>query len=225
MNALRQGNVGVHAHVDLFLDAGTQSFWDGGESVTISTRTYVPIGGFGAASATSMSRGLGADGIQLTLDATRLLSAANDLTDPAYWLSQIIADGGYRQRRMEMFYSFWDHDSAALLFTRRVFTGVIDQMNSQQTPAQDGGGGLAILVVNCENLALRFGQRVGRVRSHEDQQEIWPGDDGFKFVASTIAKEREIYWGRNGSTASSPGFSPRTSPRDPYDIDPGTRYR
>lgn len=206
--ALREGAIALYLCLDLFLDSGQQSFWDGPEDVTISSRTYVAIGAYGGVSTVTMGADLGGGGIELVLDASKLLSDANDVTDPAYFLSTIISDGGYRQRRMELAYSIWNAETGAHIRNVRRFTGLIDQMEIREEPGGEEGG-RALLIVRCESLALRYGQRIGRVRSHEDQQEIWAGDDFFKYCAGSVAQERQLVWGRGSSTtpAASAGAS------------------
>lgn len=196
--SLREDPLGIFLCVDLFLDAGTQRFWDGPETTAIGGNTYVATGGYAGASAVSQIADLGASGVELSLDASALLNAAGDPTDPAYFISQIIAAGGYRQRRQEWNYSIWNGKTGVHIFQRRCFTGVIDQMVIRQAAS-----GTARLVVRGESLTLRYGQRIGRVRNHEDQQELYPGDDFFKLCSGSIATEKNIIWG--GKTASTKG--------------------
>jgi len=222
-SALR-GNVGVFLCVDLFLDSGLCSFWDGPENVIIGERTYVATGAYAGATAASSGAHMSAQGVQLSLDASRLLADAADETDPAYFLSTIISEGGYRQRRVEMAYSVWSADPIAHVMQRRCFTGLIDQMEIREAPGGDDGRGQSILLVRCESLALRYGQRVGRTRSHEDQQEIYPGDDFFKAASGSIATERNLMWGRSNSGI--PGGSVPYSPSDikSHDLVKNIRY-
>ncbi|MDX2277711.1 MAG: hypothetical protein NW206_19850 [Hyphomonadaceae bacterium] len=197
-NALRSGPLALYLCCDLELDSGTERFWDGPEDATIDGDTFLAIGAFASASSVSMGLDLGGGGVELMLDATKLLDAAANPTDPAYFLSTIISNGGYRQRPMHLYYSFWNASTGLHILQVRAFTGLIDQMTILQRPGADGRG-QAILKVACESLTLRYGTRVGRVRSHADQQEIWPGDDFFKFCAGSVAQERNLDWGKEGS--------------------------
>lgn len=198
-DALRSGPLALYLCVDLFLDGGTQRFWDGPENAVISGDSYLSIGAYAGASVVSQGADLGGNGIELTLDATKLLGAAADVSDPAYFLSTIISAGGYRQRPMRLSFSFWNADTGAHILQLRKFTGVIDQMQIDDKPATGSGEGRALLVIKCESLTLRYGQRTGRVRSHADQQEIWPGDDFFKLCAGSVATERSLNWGHKAA--------------------------
>ena len=191
--ALRRGAIGARALLDLYLASGRYSFWDGDEHESINGVTYVSAGAFATVSDISYGIDLGADGIEIAFDATRLLNASPDPFDPVKLLSTINAED-YHQKRAEMRLILFDTETREQILVVRSFTGVIDQMPIEETPGE--GGSSAILIVKLESVARRYGRRVGRTRTHEDQQEIWPGDDFFKFVGSTIAKERQIYWGR-----------------------------
>lgn len=201
-NALRSGPLALYLCVELDLDSGTVRFWDGPDHVDIDGDTYYAIGAYAGCTTISMGADLGGQGIELTLDATKLLGDAGDVSDPAYFLSTIISDGGYRQRPMRAAYSFWNAQTGVHLLQIRKFTGLIDQMEIREEPGGDGSG-QALLKVRCESMTLRYGQRVGRIRGNEDQQEIFAGDEFFKLCAGSIATERELLWGHKGAKTPS----------------------
>lgn len=203
-SALRSGPLALFLCVDLDLDSGTVRFWDGPENAEIDSEDYIAIGAYAGCSSVSMGADIGGAGVELTLDATKLLAAGSDITDPAYFLSTIISDGGYRQRPMRVYFSLWNAETGAHIRQVRRFTGLIDQMEIREEPAADGAGH-AILKVRCESMTLRYGQRNGRVRGNEDQQEIYSGDKFFELCAGAVAMEKELRWGHKGATTAPNG--------------------
>lgn len=195
LNTLIHGPVALFNCASFYIDDGPYHFWNGPGTKEIGGTTYLSIGGFGYVSAVGHSADMAASGIEFVLDATRLLKASNNLADPGNWLASVIANGGYRQRRMSMAYSLWNANTGAHLFQRRAFTGVIDQMAVRYDPNPEKGMGNLKLIVRCEAITLRYGQRLGRIRSHEDQREIDPDDDFYKFCTGSIIRERSLQWG------------------------------
>lgn len=203
--ALR-GPVAIRILVDLYLDSGRYSFWDGDAHAAFNGATYLSAAAVGGVSPISLGQDLGAEGITLTLDGTRLLEIAGDPRDPAEVLGTF-EDENYQQRAVDVSYAFFSMETQALILVQRRFAGLIDQAPIQERPPGDDGPGAVILTINCESLARRYGRRVGRLRSHDDQQEIWPGDDFYKFKASTLANERNLLWGRKGDPSQGGAFS------------------
>lgn len=204
LNTLRYGPAALFTCVSLFIDDGPYHFWNGPSNHDIDGTTFLSIGAFGWATAVGHSSDMAASGIELVLDATRILKAANDETDPGLWVATVIANGGYRQRRMNMAYSIWNADTGEHVMQRRTFTGVIDQMAIRYDPSPENGLGACKLIVRCEAITLRYGQRLGRIRSHEDQREIAPTDDFYKFCTGSVIRERTLQWGKAGGSAGAP---------------------
>lgn len=198
LNTLRYGPAALFTCVDLHIDDGPYYFWDGPEAATIDAKAYLSLGGYAGVSTVIHGADLGSSAVDLILDASRLLSASNNPSDPANWLATVISNGGYRQRRMYMFYSIWNASTGVHVLQRRAMSGVIDQMRIRYDPDANSGKGSAKLVVRCEDISLRYGQRLGRLRNHEDQREIDPTDDFFKMTAGAIIRERTLQWGRAG---------------------------
>lgn len=202
--ALRRGAIGARAMLDLYLGSGRYSFWDGDDHETINGVTYISAGAFATISDISYGIDLGADGIEIVFDATRLLNASPDPFDPVKLLSTINAED-YHQRRAELRLVLFDAETREQILLVRSFTGVIDQMPIEESPGEDGAS--VLLIIRLESVARRYGRRVGRTRTHEDHQEIYPGDDFFRFVSSTVAKERQLYWGRMPPAGTVSGVS------------------
>lgn len=193
--ALRSGAIAIRVLVDLYLGSGRYSFWDGVQHMTLDGQQYLAAGAFASISTISFGQDLGADGVEIVFDATRLLEASPEPFDPAALLATI-HDEAYHQRRIDIRFAFFNAETGEQVLTLRRFGGLIDQIEIRDAPPSDDGPGGAHMVIRCESVARRYGRREGRVRSHEDQTEIWPGDDFFKFTQATITAERRIIWGR-----------------------------
>lgn len=205
-NTLLHGPVALFTCVDLHIDDGPYYFWDGPTNETIDGKAYLSLGGYAGVSAVAHSVDLGSSGVDLILDATRLLNDAGDPSDPGEWLATVIANGGYRQRRMYLYYSIWNASTGVHVLQRRALTGLIDQMRVRYDPEPRTGRGTAKLIVRCEDITLRYGQRLGRLRNHEDQSEIWGGtDDFFSMTSGAIIRERYLEWGKQD--AATPGVT------------------
>jgi len=207
--ALREKAVALRVLVDLYLGSGRYSFWDGDAHASFEGQTYLAAGAFATVSQISYGQDLGAEGIEITFNASTLLAQSAEPFDPAALLSTIHAEA-YHQRRIDVRFAIFDAETGALVLLIRRFAGLIDQIEIREVPSGDEGPGGALMVIKCESVARRYGRREGRTRTHEDQQEIWGAgvDDFFKFVASSISGETRLLWGRaptNQPGAIAPG--------------------
>jgi hypothetical protein len=190
--ALR-GPLAIRVLIDLYLDSGRFSFWDGEGHVNFDGTRYLAAGAFLSAGSVTMGADLGVENVTLTLDGTRLVAAAAEEADPGALLATF-GQENYQQRRIEIRFAIFDALTGELVLLLRRFAGLIQQAILSEA-ISEAGAAVALRVV-CESVARRYGRRGGRTRSHEDQTAIFAGDDFFKFVASTVLKERTIYWGR-----------------------------
>ena len=211
--ALRQHAIGLRVLVDLYLGSGRYSFWDGAEHYTIGGQLYLAAGAFAQISAISYGQDLGAEGMEIIFDATRLLDVSPEPFDPAALLATIHEEA-YHQRRIDIRFWFFDAETGAEVLVLRRFAGIIDQIEINEAPGGDDGPGSATMRIKCESVARRYGRREGRTRSHEDQQEIWGAgqDDFFKFTSASIAGERRLMWGRNTGAQGAGGIAPLDRP-------------
>lgn len=200
--ALRRGAVGVRALIDLYFTSGRYSFWDGDVIWNFEGQNYVPISEFGEISPISLGQDLGAEGIEIVVNGTRLVEAAGG-TDPGALFGTIELEA-YQMRRVEIRLAFFDIETGALLFLRRRYTGIIDQIRHEERRVESGAMNM-FLVVGVESLARRYGTRLGRTRSHEDQQEIYPGDEFFKFTMASGATRPALVWGRKSAQTGGGG--------------------
>lgn len=212
--ALRGHAIAIRTLIDIYLDSGRYSFWDGGENFTYDGATYVDASAFASVSAISAGQDLGAEGVTLTLNGTKLLEAAGDPSDPAAILGTI-ENEIYQLRRVEIRFAFFSAETGELLLVVRRYAGLIDQARQEEEMGE--GAVASLLVLAVESIVRRYGRRGGRTRSHEDQQEIWLGDTFFKYTASAVGRAGTLFWGRKppGSGAVS-GAVASTGPIHQY---------
>lgn len=193
---LRSGAVAVRCLIDFHLDSGRQSYWDGDEAWAYDGATYLPASDFGEISAVSLGLDLGAEGMEIRLNGTKLHEASLDPLDPGA-LFGTIENENYQLRRVDIRFAFFDAETGALVLIIRRFAGFVDQIQQREEVGDDGRM-TEWLIVKLESIARRYGVRGGRTRSHDDQQDIWPGDTFFKFTADSSAKAGTLLWGRAG---------------------------
>lgn len=204
---LRGPSLAICTLVDFYFGSGRYSFWDGVQHMDFDGQRYLAAGAYASVSSISFGQDLGADGVEIVFDATRLLGASIETFDPASMLATI-HDEAYHQKRIEIRFAFLSAETGAVAMTLKRFAGVVDQIEIREVPPQGEEPGAAQMVIRAESVARRYGRREGRTRSHEDQTAIWGTDDFFKFTTSTISQERNIMWGRKpvgGGGAVGPG--------------------
>lgn len=79
-------------------------------------------------------------------------------------------------------------DDEQIVYDHLYFKGVIDNMT--YTQSRDS----ATIAMKCENFLVRFGDKLNRKYTVEDQKTYYPNDDGLGFVEDIA--EQEIVWGR-----------------------------
>lgn len=195
---LSSGPLAIRTLIDFHLDSGRYSFWDGDKAAVFEGATYIPASEFGEIGAVSLGKDLGAEGIELRLNGTRLLEAAPEFGDPGRLFGSV-ENEDYQLRRVDIRFAFFHGETGAVALLVRRYAGFIDQIRQVEQVGDDGEI-TAWLIVSLESIARRYLVRGGRTRSHDDQQDIWPGDDGFKFTASSVLKQGTLYWGRRPPT-------------------------
>lgn len=211
---LAAGAVHIRTLIDFHLDSGRYSFWDGEFDMAFEGQTYVSASDFGEVSAISLGQDLGAEGVEIKVNGTKLQEASPDPLDPGALFGTIETEN-YQLRRVDIRFAFFDPETLELVLLVRRYAGFIDQVR-QVEEVGDAGQITSWLIFNLESIARRYSVRGARTRSHDDQQEIWAGDTFFKFTASTIEKANTLYWGREppknrvGATVSDRGGIPNS---------------
>lgn len=210
---LRSGNVALRTLVDFHLDSGRYSFWDGDDIATFDGQQYLPASDFGEISAISMGQDLGAEGIEVRVNGTKLMEMSPDPLDPGA-LFGTIGSENYQNRRFDVRFAFFHPETLELVLLIKRYAGFIDQMRQVEDIQQDLGAVASWLIISIESIVRRYGVRGGRTRSNDDQQAIWPGDTGYKYTGSTISTQRSRFWGRNAPTSGQTGVvQPSPRPR------------
>lgn len=207
---LRSGALAARCLIDFHLDSGRQSYWDGDEPMDFDGTTYVPASDFGEITAISLGLDLGAEGMEVRLNGTKLHEASPDPLDPGALFGTIEGEN-YQLRRVDIRFAFFSAETGELVLLIRRFAGFIDQIQQKEEIGDDGRM-TEWLIVKLESIARRYGVRGGRTRSHDDQQDIWPGDTFFKFTADSSSKAGTLFWGRGNSKAGGGGGG---NPRNP----------
>jgi hypothetical protein len=69
------------------------------------------------------------------------------------------------------------------------------------------------VVLNCESELVRDTQAPGGLFTDEDQQALYSGDTGFKYLAQMI--DAKVHWGPGGIGVRFGSYNPRTDPLPP----------
>lgn len=191
---LRRGSLAIRTLIDFYLDSGRYSLWDGDSAFSFEGQTYMPSSDVVDIGVISLGSDLGAEGMELRVNGTKLRETSPDPFDPAA-LFGTIENENYQMRRVDIRFAFFDAESGVLLLVKRRYAGFIDQARQLEEIGDDGMA-QCWLVFALESIARRYSVRGARTRTHDDQQDIWAGDTGFKLTASSIAKRGSLYWGR-----------------------------
>lgn len=191
---LESENVKVRTLIDIYLDSGRVSIWDGGFNYSFDGTVYLAAAQFGHISGLSLGQDLGAAGVELHLNGTKVMEASPEPSDPAAIFGTIDSEN-YQLRRVHIHFAFFAADTGALVLKQRRYAGFIDQIR-QEEKADNEGRMETWLVCSLESIARRYGVNGGRTRSHDDQQEIHAGDEFFLFTSQSVLGHGSVYWGR-----------------------------
>jgi len=105
--------------------------------------------------------------------------------DPA--LVATITTEHYRGRDIRVYVGFLDSD-------HKVIGTPIQEWRGRMDYCDTAIGATASVTLNAESRLADCDRARTRRYSHEDQQDLYPGDLGFEFVTAMVSKE--IVWGR-----------------------------
>jgi hypothetical protein len=163
--------------VELIFDSAPLRMWGGRGNLTWWGRTFTGTGDFGGISAISETAKIEANGIDLSLSGI-----------PSQMISLALAEP-YRGRRVYVWLAFFSTTTGALLADPvPVFAGRMDTMRISDS------GQTSTISVSCESKLIDLERARERRYTHEDQQDLYPGDLGLEYVASL--QEKELFWGR-----------------------------
>ena len=168
---------------ELAFSTGTLYFWNGYGDITMtaggSSNTFTGLGDLISVSPIGESDQVEAIGASLSLTGIKssLISAA---------LSAL-----YTNRNASIYLGLFDSNKSVVSDVYTLFKGKMDIMKI------DEGSETASITLNIENRLIVFDRPKERRFTHEDQQNRFAGDLGFKFVPDL--QDKEIIWGKKGS--------------------------
>lgn len=166
--------------VRMDFSSGPLRAWSGTGALVWNGETFTGTGVLGGISAIDETKKTSANGIELSLSGI-----------PSDLIGKALMDQ-YRGRRVRIWLALFDTsrpDSAVMLDNPvQVFGGRMDTMRISDN------GETSTIVVSCESRLVDMERPRERRYTHEDQQELYPGDRGLEYVASLPTKE--VLWGR-----------------------------
>jgi len=164
--------------VELVFDSAPLRLWSGRGNITWSGKTFVGTGTLGGISEIEETAKIAANGIELSLSGIPSASISLALTEP------------YRGRRAYVWLAFFNITTGTMIANPvPVFAGRMDTMRVKDS------GETSTIALSCESKLIDLERPRERRYTHEDQQDLFPGDLGLEFVAGL--QEKELFWGRN----------------------------
>lgn len=165
--------------VELNFDSAPLRVWTGTGTFewTATGRSFLGYASLLDVSPVEETEGVEANGVDIALSGT----------SPAI-ISVLLAEN-YRNRRARVWLALFDPTTAALLADPvSIFAGRID------TISLTDAGDSAQVRVSCESKLIDLKRPRERRFTHEDQQDLFPGDVGLEYVAGL--QDKETPWGR-----------------------------
>jgi hypothetical protein len=149
--------------------------WSGYGTITVGSVTYLGSGSLGTISPVEETTDLAARGINFQLSGVPTALVAVALSE------------NYQGKACSVLFGALDPTGALVSSPVTIFAGRMDVMSIND----DGQN--ATIIMTAENKLVDF-RRPREVRyTHEEQQNLYPGDLGLEFV--TAIQEKQIYWG------------------------------
>lgn len=149
--------------------------WSGYGTITAGGVTYLGIGTLGTISPVEETTDLAARGINFQLSGVPTANVAIALTE------------NYQGNACSVLFGALDASGALVASPVTIFAGRMDVMS-----INDDGQNVTV-GMSAENKLVDF-RRPREVRyTHEEQQNLHPGDLGLEFVSAI--QEKQIYWG------------------------------
>lgn len=160
----------------LEFDSGDLLVWSGRGDLIFDSETYLGIGDFGKVS--EVEEGIDQRAFGIALELSGIPSSTVSLA-----LSEEL-----QNRTAQLWLGFFDSDYTLVTDPVLLFRGRMDTMDVKL-------GKTATVVVTAESRLTDWGRPRIRRYTDGDQQERFPGDEGFQFISD--AAEKEIVWGGN----------------------------
>lgn len=193
-----------------FLDEGTYRFCDDAVNVSDGTNTWVGASALSSNVEVRSGKDLAAEPVTLVCDGNRM--AQFGIQDPARVLRDMM---GYlaQQRRIDWALGIGYPDSETLSLVIPIYAGKINnyRMIDDEVSLDNQDEVSSKLEIVIDALAARYDRATYRTRSHDDQQEIAPGDNFYSFTADAAISDSTLYWGKDapyGAVSTAIGYNP-----------------
>jgi hypothetical protein len=186
--------------VFLDLDGGPVRIWSGVGDRILNSNTFTGLGTLAGVSPIEETTKVRAVGIRLTLSGIPSDVVSLALSEP------------YRGRPVTMWLALYDSAGALIGDAVQTFSGRIDTMSLEDT------GETSMLSLSAESRLIDLERPRETRYTDEEQQRIFPGDTGLRYVAGL--QEKELPWGVPWPTSSLNGggngeiFNPGTQTID-----------
>lgn len=146
-------------------------------TIAYKGENYLGVGQFGGVTRIEEQTEVRPNGVQLTLSGI-----------PQDYISQSLGEH-YQGREARVMVGFCDDNLALIGEPVVLWRGTMDFSDLEM-------GVTGTITVNCESWLADWNRPRERRYTHEDQQDLYPGDLGLEFVAAMVSKE--IIWGQTG---------------------------
>lgn len=203
--ALLRGDLQARLLVTFYLDEGTYRFCDDAINVTNGTTTWIGASALSGSIEVRSGKDLSAEPVTLICDGNRMEQFG--IADPARVLRDMM-DYLAQQRRVDFELGLSAIDSEIINLVVPIYAGKINtyRMVDESISLDSKQEATSKLEIVIDALASRYDRATFRTRSHEDQQEISPGDLFYSFTADAAVSDSTLYWGKNAPYNAGGGF-------------------
>lgn len=161
--------------------------WSGLGDLTWDSKTWLGTGELGKVSPIRETAGLQARGLQFVINSV-----------PSAYIS-VAQNQDYQNKLATLYVGFFDDDGTIVPDPVVLFRGRMDQLIIAEV---GGPEGYSRITVSAESRLIDLDRPRELLYDHEHQQALFPGDDGFEYVASL--QEKEIPWGSGVGRMNAP---------------------
>lgn len=182
----------------LYLDfpSGAVRFWEGIGDLSWDSQTWTGAGSMGSVDFATESTGVQAHGAVFSLSGI----------DPS--LIALALGDKVRGREAVLYLAALDGAGAVIADPVEIFSGRMDHMTI--TESEDA----ASINVHCESYLIDISRASEWRYSHEHQRQLFPGDVGFEFAATTV--DQDIHWNQKNIEKTIPVSTGDTRKPNPW---------
>jgi hypothetical protein len=154
--------------------------WTGYRPLTWNGMTFQGVGDLGDIAGISEDCEVEAKGVVLSLSGI-----PSDLISNVLWEVRVLGT-------VKVWFALFDATGAIIADPVLAYQGKMD------APATEDNGETCTATINVENVLVDLNRAVYRRFTNEDQQQDYPGDTAFQYVAGL--QEQITFWGRSPSS-------------------------